>query len=191
MGKVKVKYPSLIMPVCLVGANVGGKPNFAAIAWFTFLESQPIVVGFASDKGHYTNRGICENKAFSLNIPSVSMAMVTDFCGLYSGSEVDKSGVFDVFYGELEKAPMIRECCVNMECKHVKTVEFMRNEFVVGEVVGVYANDECLSDGKVDLAKANPLLYEGGAVPYYWRLGQRVGRAFEIGKNYKPKLRQK
>lgn len=36
-GKVKFGYPPFVMPVSLVGANVGGKPNFEAIAWFSLF----------------------------------------------------------------------------------------------------------------------------------------------------------
>jgi flavin reductase (DIM6/NTAB) family NADH-FMN oxidoreductase RutF len=112
----------------------------------------------------------------------------TDFCGLFSGSKVDKSEVFNVFYGELKNAPMVEECSVCIECKLVRNVDFVHNEFLVGEVVAVYVENSCLTDGKKgDIRKIDPLLYEGGVPAYYWRLGGQVARAFEVGKNYKPK----
>jgi flavin reductase (DIM6/NTAB) family NADH-FMN oxidoreductase RutF len=186
--KNKVRYPPLVMPVCLLGANVAGKANFEAIAWFTFLESQPLIVGVTSDKLHHTNKGIRESECFSVNIPSVGLVEAADFCGLFSGSKVDKSRVFSVFYGELGSAPMVEECPVCMECRLVRRVEFMRNEFLVGEVVAVYVEESCLTDGKKgDVGKVDPLLYEGGVPAYYWKLGGQVARAFEVGKNYKPK----
>ena len=43
------------------------------------------------------------------------MAKITDYCGLYSGRKVDKSRLFEVFYGELKTAPLIMECPVNLE----------------------------------------------------------------------------
>lgn len=184
MVKTKVGHPPLVMPVCLLGANAGGKANFEAIAWFTFLESRPLMVGATSDKLHHTNRGIRENECFSVNIPSVDLVEATDFCGLFSGGKVDKSKVFGVFYGELGNAPMVEECPVCMECKLVRMVEFIHNEFVVGEVVAVYVEESCLTDGKKgDVGKVDPLLYEGGAPAYYWKLGGQVARAFEVGKN--------
>lgn len=185
MAKIRVKYPPLVMPVCLVGANVGGKPNFEAIAWFTFLESQPLMVGVTSDKLHYTNRGIRENKCFSVNVPSVGLVEATDYCGLNSGSKVDKSGVFKVFYGELEDAPMVVDCPVCMECRLVRAVKFVRNEFLVGEVAGVYVEESCLSEKKGDVKKVDPLLYEGGVPAYYWKLDAQVAKAFEVGRKYK------
>jgi len=187
--KSRVKFPPLVLPVCLVGANVDGKANFEAIAWFTFLESQPLMVGVVSDKLHFMNRGIRENKCFSVNVPSVGLVEATDFCGLNSGREVDKSGVFSVFYRELEDAPMIVECPVCLECRLVRVVKFSRNELLVGEVAGVYVEESCLSDGKKkgDVGKVDPLLYEGGVPAYYWKLGEKVAKAFEVGKGYRLK----
>lgn len=186
MGKVRVRFPSLALPVSLVGANIGGKPNFEAIAWFTFLGSKPILVGVCSDKSHHTNLGIRENGTFSVNIPRAELAIETDYCGLNSGSKVDKSDVFDVFYGDLGTAPMIRECHVNMECKLVQTLELGNNELLVGEVIASYVDEECLSDGKCDVEKVNPFFYEEGRVPpSYWRIGEKLGTAFQIGTKYK------
>ena len=188
MGKSKARfsYPPLAMPVCLVGANVSEKPNFEAIAWFSLMDYQPNLIGLSSEKSHHTNKGVRENKTFSVNVPSAGMAEVTDFCGLNSGSKVDKSGVFEVFYGELGTAPMISECPFNLECRLKQTVELLHAEFFIGEIVGVYIDDQYLTGGRPDLRKIDPLLFEG-SVGDYWRLGEHVARAFEIGKKYKPR----
>jgi flavin reductase (DIM6/NTAB) family NADH-FMN oxidoreductase RutF len=63
---------------------------------------------------HYTNQGIKENGCFSVNIPNTRMLKVTDYVGINSGSVIDKSTLFDVFYGKLENAPMIRETPLNL-----------------------------------------------------------------------------
>ncbi len=41
----------------------------------------------------------------------------TNVCGTKSGRDFDKSTLFDTFYGELETAPMIRQCPINIECE--------------------------------------------------------------------------
>ena len=188
MGKNKAKfnYPPFVMPVSLVGANVDGKPNFEAIAWCNLVDYQPNLIGVSSEKSHYTNKGIRENKTFSVNIPSAGMAAATDFCGLYSGSKVDKSKAFDVFYGELKTAPMISECPVNVECRLSQTLELLHGEVFIGEIVGVYMEDKYLTDNKPDIRKIDPLLFEG-TLGSYWKVGEQIAKAFEIGKDYKPK----
>jgi flavin reductase (DIM6/NTAB) family NADH-FMN oxidoreductase RutF len=173
--------------VSLVGANIGRKPNFEAIAWFTFLRSRPVLIGVCSDQSHYTNGGVKENGTFSVNIPPAELVVETDYCGLNSGSKVDKSDLFDVFYGDLKTAPMIRECRVNMECRLTQTLEMGNNELLVGEVVASYVDEECLSEGKCDLDKVNPFLYEEGRIPpSYRKIGGSFAAAFRVGTKYKP-----
>jgi flavin reductase (DIM6/NTAB) family NADH-FMN oxidoreductase RutF len=188
-NKTKFNYPPFVMPVSLVGANVGRKPNFEAIAWFNLVDYQPNLIGVSSEKSHYTNKGIRENKTFSVNIPSAGMVAATDFCGLYSGSKVDKSKAFDVFYGELKTAPMISECPVNVECRLNQTLELLHGEVFIGEIVGVYMEDKYLTDNKPDTRKINPLLFEG-TLGSYWKVGEHIAKAFGIGKDYKPKSEQ-
>lgn len=100
-------YP---MPVTLLGANVKGKVNFMALGWVTRVNANPPMLGIGVHKSHYTTEGIKENKSFSVNFPEAEMIIETDYCRLVSGENVDKSSLFEVFYGELETTPMIREC---------------------------------------------------------------------------------
>ena len=184
--KTKFKRAPLILPVCLVGANIKEKPNFQAIAWFNMIDYDPYLIGFSSDKSHYTNKGIKENKAFSINIPNSKMAVVTDFCGIYSGIEVDKSNVFNVFYGELQTAPMINQMPINIECKLQQTIESHNATFFIGEIRGVYIDDKYIINEKPDMKRIDPLLYEDG-LNNYWSLGEHLAKAFDIGKKFKPK----
>jgi len=187
MGKVKTKFKRspLILPICLVGANIAGKPNFQAIAWFNMVDYDPYLVGFSSERSHYTNKGIKENKTFSVNIPASNMASVTDYCGLHSGIEVDKSKIFNVFYGELHTAPMISVTPINVECKLTQTIESHHADFFIGEIVSVYIEEKYLVNGKPDMKNIDPLLYEDG-LGSYWSLGKFLAKAFDIGKQFKP-----
>ena len=58
-------------------------------------------------KTRHTNAGVKENKTFSVLL-SEDMVEITDYVGIYSGKRTDKSGLFEVFYGVLETAPMIK-----------------------------------------------------------------------------------
>jgi len=186
MAKIKTRFKRapLILPVCLVGANVKQKPNFQAIAWLNMVDYDPYLIGFSSEKSHYTNKGIKENKTFSINIPNSKMAPVTDFCGMHSGKDVDKSNIFDTFYGELKTAPMIDKMPMNIECKLTKTIELHHADFFIGEIVGVYIDDKYLINNKPDMKILDPLLYED-SLNRYWSLGDLVANAFDIGKKFK------
>jgi flavin reductase (DIM6/NTAB) family NADH-FMN oxidoreductase RutF len=167
------------MPLVLVGANIEGRPNFIAIAFVGIMDYSHVSI--ASAQIHYTNAGIKENGTFSVNIPSVDLVKEADYCGIVSGKKVDKSGVFEVFYGKLETAPMIAECPVNMECELLKTVDMPGRDVFVGKIVETYAEESCLTEGKVDYAKVNPFFY-GNYSNDYWDLGEVFARAFSVGK---------
>ncbi len=183
LGSTIPAYP---MPVSLVGAHVDGKPNFLAVAWFTMVSYKPPRIAIALGKGHYTNPGIKENKTFSVCLPSEDMAEITDYCGIVSGKKNDKSEIFDLFYGELNTAPMIRDCPLNMECTLVEIVESSLNEIFIGEIVGTYTEERFLTDGKSDFKKIKPLILSQPDTSY-WRLGEPLAKAWSIGKKYKAK----
>ena len=105
---------------------------------------------------------------------------------MHSGNNVDKSRVFEVFYGELKKAPMISECLVTMECKLVRTVEFEHNELHVGEVISVYVDKSLMTGNKANMKKVNPLMCNGGPPATYWKIGDQIAKAYDVGKSYKP-----
>jgi flavin reductase (DIM6/NTAB) family NADH-FMN oxidoreductase RutF len=177
-------YPK---PAVLVGALVKGKPNFNTIANCGIVGWAPPMVFISSYKGHYTNIGIRKNKTFSVNVPSADMAKITDYCGIYSGRKVDKSEIFEVFYGDLVTAPMIQECPVNLECKLVRTIRFDEEEIFLGEIVVIYADEKCMTKNKLDIKKINPLIYSTSDKKYF-RIGKEIGKAYSIGKMKKGRL---
>ena len=181
IGAKTFLYP---MPTTLVGANVRGKPNYLTVAYCGILNHTPPVISVALGKAHYTNIGIKENGSFSVNIPSEELAKITDYCGLVSGHKVDKSNLFQTFYGKLETAPMIRECPLNLECKLMQTLEFAVGEVFIGEIVAVYSEDRYLTGGLPDIKKINPIIFSMHD-NNYWKVGEHLGRAWSIGKDLK------
>ena len=177
-------YP---MPVTLVGANVKGKPNFMPIAWVSIVEHKPPMISISAHQSHYTNIGINENRSFSVNIPSVDMVEITDYCGLKTGNEIDKSNLFEVFYGELKTAPMIQECPLNLECKVIQTIDTKKvHDLFIGEIVDAYAEDKIMKGTIPDITKLQPLIFSMND-NNYWKLGEHIGRAWSIGKDFKKK----
>jgi flavin reductase (DIM6/NTAB) family NADH-FMN oxidoreductase RutF len=182
----KVRYhPNVFMypmPVTLLGVDVQSVPNFMALGWVSRVNATPPMIGCGVGKHHYTNKGIQENRTFSINIPSVDMMEKTDYCGLVSGKSADKSGLFEIFYGDLKSAPMISECPVNLECRLVNTVENPTNNFYIGEIVASYTEEKYLTDGHPDIKLINPLLL---TMPdnRYWDVGGYIGDAWKAGRN--------
>lgn len=176
--------PPLPLPICLLGSNVEGRPNYCTVAWFTMIDDEPPTIGLVIGKHRRTKDGIIENRTFSVSIPNSGQAVPVDFCGLNSGREENKSEVFTSFYGSLGTAPMAEECPVTMECELVRIVEFEGTDLVVGRIAGLYADTEVYNGDHVNAERLDPLLYLSTAAAYH-RLGERVAEAFKVGKEYR------
>lgn len=98
------------MPMVLVGTLVNNRPNFMAVGWVSRVNYSPPMIAVALGRIHYTNGGIHETKAFSVNVPSIELLEKVDYCGLVSGKKVDKSTLFTVRKGDNTGTPMIDEC---------------------------------------------------------------------------------
>jgi flavin reductase (DIM6/NTAB) family NADH-FMN oxidoreductase RutF len=171
------------MPVVILGANVQDKANFLTIVWITMVNFKPPTIAVVLNRGHYTNKGIHENKTFSVNVPSTNLLEVTDYCSIVSGHDHDKSKIFKVFYGELKNAPMIEDCPLVLECRLVKTVEFATHEVFIGEIAATYGDAQILTHERLDVVKLKPILYS----MYdncYWEIGKSIGRAMHVGKRF-------
>ncbi len=186
MAKVQLGPETLVypMPVFLVGANVGGKPNFMAVAWGGIVNGSPPMVSVSIVSQRYTFKGIRENMVFSVNIPSVDMVKEVDYCGIASGSRVDKVSVcgFRVFYGKLETAPLIEQCPVNLECRVVHIMDMGSNLLVVGRVEETHVSEDCLTDGKPDVTRIRPFAYVTSPAQQYQALGNIIADAFSVGR---------
>ncbi len=180
LGAKVASYP---MPVTLIGAKVNGKANFLVAAWFMAAGISPPKVAVALNKMHFTNQGIKENKTFSVCIPSEDMINAADYCGLVSGSKVDKSEVFDVFYGKLKTAPMITQYPLNLECKLEKTVDNGGHEIFVGEITSTITEEKYVTAGAPDLKKIKPLILSLNDRLYY-ELGESKTKAWSAGNEY-------
>jgi flavin reductase (DIM6/NTAB) family NADH-FMN oxidoreductase RutF len=176
--------PPLVLPVCLLGSVHEGRANFCTVAWFTMIDDEPPTIGLVLGKKRFTKDGIVANEAFSVNIPTVEQAQVTDYCGIRSGYKVDKSSLFTIHYGKVEHAPLIEECPISIGCSLSQMLEFPGVDMVIGTVEEVLVDEDCLVEGKADQRKIRPLLYAMPGGPYVG-LGAEVAKAFSIGKTLK------
>ena len=179
VGAKNCLYP---LPTTLIGALVGGKPNYTTIAHVGIMDLGSVSLGMS--KVHYTNAGIKANGTFSVNIPSVKMVKETDYCGLVSGKTEDKASLFKTFYGKLKTAPMIEECAINMECELIKTVDFPSHDVFVGKIAATHCDEDVLTGGVVDLGKVQPILFVMNDRSY-WKIGSKFAKAWNIGREFR------
>ncbi len=191
MAKVNIGAQAYVLPMAttILGSHLENRPNFMALGWLTRVNFEPPMLGVAVSQGHASHKAILETGEFSVNFPTVEMVEMTDYVGLVSGKRVDKSNLFNLFYGELKNAPMISECPLTMACKLVKTVELPTNSFFIGEIVGAYSEERFLINNMPDIKKINPFLLtmpDNG----YWSVGELIGRAWSDGKSMRKRLKE-
>jgi flavin reductase (DIM6/NTAB) family NADH-FMN oxidoreductase RutF len=191
MAKIVIEKHQFCLPwtQTLLGTHVNEKANFMALDWLTRVNFQPAMLGICVGNGHASNAAIRENKQFSVNIPTVDMVGVTDYCGIVSGKKTDKSKLFEVFYGELKAAPLIKECPLNIECRLVQTVDLPTNTLFIGEIVNIFSEEKYLENGKPDVRKVRPFLL---TMPdnRFWSVGEQVGNAWKDGVAYQKNLKK-
>lgn len=180
-------YP---MPMTLVGADLPSGPNFMPVAWINRVQPNPPRIMAGMNKAHATNAGIREHGEFSVNVPSVEMVAVTDWCGLNSATRgAEKASAFGLVRGTLRHAPMIAECPMSLECHVVQVVDLGTHELFVADIVATWVDEGSLDEkGRPDITKVRPFTL---TMPdnRYWAVGEQVGDAWSIGKTFEPQGR--
>lgn len=173
-------------PVWVVGSyDSQGKPNMMTIAWGGICCSQPPCVTISLRKATYTYGCIEERKAYTINIPSASMVKEVDYVGMTSGRNADKFAVTKLtpVRSDLVDAPYIKEFPLVIECKVIHTLEIGLHTQFIGEIMDIKAEESVLDEnGIADILNVKPLVFDTGQVAYYG-IGERIGKAFSIGKN--------
>lgn len=108
-------------PVILVSSSHKGKNNIMTMGWHMVMEFEPSLVGcyvWDQDDSHNMIR---KSKECVINIPTVDIATKVVQIGNCHGSDVDKFKEFQLtpVKGKKVKAPLIKECFANFECKLV------------------------------------------------------------------------
>lgn len=179
IGAMPMVWPH---PTVLVGVDIDGVPDFAAVAWTGVAASNPPQVTIALQPHRYSLKGIYQNRTFSVNVPSAAQVKETDYCGLVSGKDADKvkDCGFTVFYGETKGAPLIEQCPINLECTAEHFLDLGSHILIVGKVVEVHVSEDCLTEGRPDMMKIQPFVFGPGR---YHRVGEAFADAFNAGKS--------
>ena len=189
MKKTKIDLMPMLFPhaAVLVGADVDGQPDFTTVAWATIACGTPPFIAIALNHTRHSLKGIRQNMAFSVNIPGKAMVKETDYCGLVSGARTDKARDcnFTVSYGEVANAPYIEQCPVNIGCNAEHILKLGSHYLIAGAVKEVLVSDDCLTEGKPDATKIEPIVYMSYPASSYHAVGKFIAPAFSVGKEIK------
>ncbi len=180
MAKQVVKTSSalLVTPVVLVTCREeSGKGNIITLAWVGVASSDPPMISIAIRPERHSHPIVKKSGEFAVNVPAMSILKEMDFCGVASGKKVDKFAATKLtpVPAAKIKAPLIKECPINLECVVKQVISLGSHDLFLGEVVAAHIDDEIRDDkGKIDGRKFDPFVFIAGAGEY-WNLAGRVG----------------
>ena len=155
IGQKLCLYPT---PLGVVGTKVDGRINYVLVAHFGIVSHQHILVSLA--KSHFTNKGILENKALTINLIDEDMLPKADYVGSISGTKIDKSNVFTSYEGKTGM-PIIEESSLTIECEVIDNYEIAGFDNFICSIKAVHVKEEYLIDGKtINYDKLKPVLFE-------------------------------
>ena len=127
-------------PVVLITTNDGKKNNIMTISWTMVVDFTP-VFAITTGSWNYSFAALQKTKECVIAIPTVDMLDKVVGVGTCSGSDTNKFEKFRLtpLKGKLVKAPLIKECVANIECKVVDIVK--KHNIIVLEGLAAYQDN--------------------------------------------------
>ncbi|CAH0032591.1 unnamed protein product [Clonostachys rhizophaga] len=169
--------------------SADGKHNLAPFSQFTNVTYDPPMVIFSANNSLGGGRkdtvsNIQATKVFCWQIATYALREEVNKTAEMLAPEVDefeRAGLQKTWSQSLKTpVPMVAASPVRFECEYVQTIQIPGNppfgtvDLVIGRVVGVHIDESVLTDGKVDVAKTNPISRLG-----YYEYGV-IGETFEM-----------
>jgi len=167
-------------PVWIVGTyDKEGKPNVMTAAWGGICCSQPPCIYVSLRRATYTYGNIQERKAYTVSIPGEEYLREADYIGIASGRDTDKfkDTMLTPVKSDLVDAPYVDEFPLVLECNLVRVAELGLHTMFVGEIMGIKADSDALTDGRPDIQKIKPIIFSSGDRGYH-TIGPKLTNAF-------------
>lgn len=171
------------MPVLMISTyGEDGKVDVMNMAWGGICAQNMVSLNIGEE--HKTSENIKKRGAFTLSIADIPHIEAADFFGIASGNKMsdkfERSGMTAV-KSEKVDAPIVEEFPITLECKVVEAKNEVYGFHVIGEIVGVLADEAVLDEkGKVDPTRLNAFVFDQFQNGYY-AIGEKVGQAWSTG----------
>ena len=178
-----VKPYTFPMPVLMIATyGEDGKVDVMNMAWGGVCAENMVALNI--DEGHKTSENIKQRGAFTLSIADIPHIKEADFFGIATGNKMadkfERSGLHAVRSARVD-APVVEEFPLTLECKVIECQHTAYGFRVLGEIVGVLADEKVLDEkGRVIPEKLNAFVFDQFRSGYY-ALGEKVGQAWQSG----------
>lgn len=169
-------------PVFIIATyDENGNANAMNAAWAGQVGPKQVAIALSA---HNTTENIKREQAFTVSFATKEQVAACDYVGMVSLNKVpdkmSKAG-FTTVKSNKVNAPIIEQLPVAIECKVVDISEEFGETRVVGEIVGISAEECVLTEGKIDLEKMHPIMADFAGMCYR-EIGACIGGAFSSGK---------
>ena len=180
LGVKPYLFPMPVLMIATYGDD--GTVDVMNMAWGGICAENMVSLNIDTD--HKTAKNIKKRGAFTLSIADVPHIQAADFFGIASGNKMEdkfaRSGLTAV-KSEKVDAPVVQEFPLTLECKVVEDKMEVYGHHVLGEIVGVLADESVLDEtGKVDASKLNAFVFDQFRSGYY-AIGEKVDQAWHTG----------
>ena len=154
-------------------------PDVMMAAWAGQYDHDEIVISLGK---HKTNENLALTKSFTISFADERTVAESDYLGTVSANKVPdkvKRVGFTITPSPNVDAPIINEYPLTLECKLIR----IEDGIVIGKVINQSANESILTNGKVDLSKLKPIVFDASALSYR-SVGPVIGKAWGDGKKF-------
>ena len=174
----------LPQPVLVIGTyDKDDNPDIMLAAWGSVADYDKIFL--CIDHTHKSGENILLNKSFTVSIGTKDFVKNIDYIGLVSlHDEKDKiiNSKFTTIKSNFVKGPIINELPLTLECEVLNYDT--TTDYILAKVVNTSIEEQYLTNGKVDIDKLKPILYD--AINHTYRsFGDVCGYAFKDGNELK------
>lgn len=171
------------MPVLMIATyNDDGSVDVMNMAWGGICAHDLVALNLDAD--HRTTKNILKRKAFTVSIASANLMREADFFGIVSANDnprkFELSGLHAVKSTRVD-APIVEEFPVTLECELESYSDDHEGPHIYGRIKNVCVDESVMRDGRVDASLVGALVFDQFGGNYYV-VGEKVGKAFSVGK---------
>jgi flavin reductase (DIM6/NTAB) family NADH-FMN oxidoreductase RutF len=152
-----------------------GQANLAPYSFFNAFSSTPAIIGFSSEGYKDSVRNAEETGEFAANFVSRALAEAMNQTSAPVDATVDEMTLAGLAAApcRLIAAPRVAAAPAALECKTVQVIRLqsldgkaLDSYLTLGQVVGVHIDPKYLTDGRFDIAAAQPIMRAGYRADY-------------------------
>lgn len=129
-------------PVVMITTAQGARRNVMTLSWQTMIDFEPPLVGVVISNRDFTFGLIEATRECVIALPTVELAKLVVDVGNTSGRDIDKFASFGIATARASRvrAPLLRDCQANFECKVIDITLVQKYNLFILEVVKAWRN---------------------------------------------------